>query len=76
MSETQVTQAEYHEFIQTFPDRLSYRTGICEPPQEICELPDKRVIGRIILPFQEPRRYYIARDLSARPPIDAMHCTS
>jgi len=34
-----VTQEEWRAFIERFPDRRSYRTGICEPPQEICESP-------------------------------------
>lgn len=40
MSEwTRVTRDEWQAFIARFPDRRSYRTAICEPPQEICESP-------------------------------------
>ena len=34
-----VTPEEWRAFIEQFPDRRSYRTGICEPPKEICESP-------------------------------------
>jgi hypothetical protein len=34
-----VTEAEYEVFIAKFPDRKSYVTGICEPPQRISEWP-------------------------------------
>ncbi len=44
----QVTQPEYHAFIRQYTNRQSYRTGIVEPPQEICKLPDGVIIGRII----------------------------
>ncbi len=56
----QVTQPEYHAFIRQYTNRQSYRTGIVEPPQEICKLPDGVIIGRIIFPFNEPQEYYIA----------------
>jgi hypothetical protein len=51
-----VTRDEYLAYIGQFPDRLSYRTGICEPPQEHCvigHMPDRggidkgTLIGRI-----------------------------
>ncbi len=34
-----VSEEEWRAFIEQFPDRRSYRTGICEPPKEICESP-------------------------------------
>jgi hypothetical protein len=44
----EVTQEEYHAYIQRFPTRRSYRSGIPEPPQELCVLDDV-LIGRIVL---------------------------
>ena len=56
-----VTRDEYLAYIAQFPSRMSYRTGICEPPQEHCVLraegdTDERgwidratMIGRIVL---------------------------
>lgn len=45
-----VTESEWRAFVERFPDRRSYRTGICEPPKEICESPPsvKDTPGRAI----------------------------
>jgi hypothetical protein len=42
-----VSRDEWFAFISQFPDRFSYKTGICEPPKQMCELPDGQVIAHI-----------------------------
>lgn len=67
----QVPKAEYLAFIQQFPERLSSRTGICEPPQEQC-VNDGTLIGRIVLyDAPDPYAYFIADDPSVTPPPPA-----
>jgi hypothetical protein len=54
----EVSRDEYLAFIRRFPERVSTRTGICEPPQEQCHNGGE-LIGRIVLADPQPRRYYI-----------------
>lgn len=42
-----VEREEWQAFIRQFPQRSSYKTGICEPPQEICEWPEGRQIASV-----------------------------
>jgi hypothetical protein len=53
-----VSRDEWRAHIERYPTRRSYRTGICEPPQEICEH-DGVVIARIVYPYREPQLYFI-----------------
>lgn len=49
MSESwhRVDRETWKAFIQLFPDRVSYKTGICEPPMELCESPKGRVVASV-----------------------------
>lgn len=47
MAWRRVSEPEWRVFIEQFPGRVSYRTGICEPPKEICEWPTGRPIATI-----------------------------
>jgi hypothetical protein len=70
-----VTRDEWEAFLKQFPERRSYKTGICEPPQEICEWPMGRPIARVTFgewpegrknPDWNAKVYQIS---SARPPF-------
>lgn len=59
----EVTREDYHAFIQRYPERLSYRTGICDPPQEHC-VNDGVLIGRIRYGYYDlkPECYEVAAE--------------
>jgi hypothetical protein len=54
----QVTREEWQAHIRQFPDRRSYRTGIVEPPQELCEN-DGVVVARVSYPMDGPPEYFV-----------------
>jgi hypothetical protein len=53
-----VTRDEWLAYIQQFPDRRSYRTGIIEPPIEVCEA-DGRQIAVVSYPWKDTPIYRI-----------------
>lgn len=59
----EVTREEWLAFIRQFPDRESAKTGICEPPQEICTVGGTK-IAYVSFPYGEPTRYFIDRDIA------------
>lgn len=57
----EATRDEWLAFIRRFPNRTSYRTGICEPPQEHC-VNDGALIARVVYPMNEPQQYFISTE--------------